>query len=551
MRIRNGFTLVELTVIITVIAILTAIATFGFTQYLKDGRDSQRIGSATSISEALEKYYDEHGEYPSCAALTGSISTVSSTVLKGIDQSAITVPNSNPPENAIKCGQTLAVNSATDFIEYVGDGSADCTGSVSCLSYKLRYKSEGENTIKELDGRRTVAVSTSGSASLTAGSVTYTSGNLSWQPVANTLSYLIQRSSNASFTSPTPYSSPNGTLTRQFTDMAPGVTEYFRMKAVTSGGDTAWSNTVTLTPTALTAPTLSSTQDNPAQLTQSWGAVAGAQAYGLQRSSTTNFSSGIENSSQTALTKVYSDTPIGSERSYRVRATVTNSAGTVIGGPWSNVITYTSFVPAPSAAPSISAAMSGTNAVGTRGTVTCTQGAVPYYQMRESHKANSGNADSWGAYSAWATGTTTLTVAGLQGHEHKFQANSACVYAGSYSNNVASTTAATVRGINQPAIPTWPSGLSKAWKHGVPGNYMNYGTSCPVGTWVGTTWYRSYAWNGATPRDYYHTFGFNDWWNLGPAGGANVEYWAHYNCASSYATSPDSGDSYDVINVTF
>ena len=64
---RRGFTLVELIVVIVVIAILATLATLGFNRYLEDGRDNRRTANATTIAEALEKYYDKNGEYPSCA----------------------------------------------------------------------------------------------------------------------------------------------------------------------------------------------------------------------------------------------------------------------------------------------------------------------------------------------------------------------------------------------------------------------------------------------------------------------------------------------------
>lgn len=545
---QKGFTLVELTVVIVVIAILVAISTFGLRQYQEDSRDARRAASITTISESLEKYYDKNGEYPSCSDITAPASEVTSSVLVGIDQSALVVPGSDESvTNSIKCNQELTSAPGTDFIEYVGDGSAECNGDGACLSYKLRYISESEDSVKELASRRSGTIAANDEVKLTAGSVTHTAGTINWQGISNVQSYVIQRSSNASFTSPASYTVNNSTITRLFTDMAPAITEYFRFKAVTAAGDSAWSNTVTLTPTALDAPVLTSTQDNPQQLTQEWDNIVGAAGYRTQRSSSSAFTTGVESSNQTELSKVYTDTPIGSVRYYRVQATVANSTGATFGGPWSNVISYTSFVPQPDSVPSIAAALSGSNAVGTSGTVTCTQGATPYYQLRETHKANSGNADSWTSWSTWSSSTRTRTEAALQGHEHKFQANAACVYAGSYSTARTSTTAAVVYGFTQPATPTWPSGLSTSWKAGRPGNYMNYGTFCPAGTWVADSWFRSYAWNGATPRDYYHTFGFNDYWYLGPTGGANVEYWARYYCGSSYATSGWSPELYTVI----
>src|SRR5690349_17112284 len=102
---RRGFTLVELIVVIVVIAILATVAIIGLDRYAQDGRDTRRSSNVTAISEALEKYYDKNGEYPSCAALSATGSTVVTTTLKGLDASALLVPEAGTAiDNSIECG---------------------------------------------------------------------------------------------------------------------------------------------------------------------------------------------------------------------------------------------------------------------------------------------------------------------------------------------------------------------------------------------------------------------------------------------------------------
>lgn len=153
---RRGFTLVELLIVIIVLAILATITAIGVTRYLEDGRDSKRAANATAITEALEKYYDENGEYPSCAAITADGGTVVSTTLKGLDQSALLVPEApSATTNSISCTSFLSVGGTTgDFFQYVGDGTADCTGSVACTSFTLRYRNEGEQFVDQITSRR-------------------------------------------------------------------------------------------------------------------------------------------------------------------------------------------------------------------------------------------------------------------------------------------------------------------------------------------------------------------------------------------------------------
>ena len=61
-RYPRGFTLVEVLVVVVIIAILATIVTLGLNGYMAQGRDSQRSSDLTTVSEALEKYYDMNGE---------------------------------------------------------------------------------------------------------------------------------------------------------------------------------------------------------------------------------------------------------------------------------------------------------------------------------------------------------------------------------------------------------------------------------------------------------------------------------------------------------
>jgi prepilin-type N-terminal cleavage/methylation domain-containing protein len=61
---RSGFTLVELMIVITVIAILSTMALFGLTGAQKSARDTQRMQIMNAIRSNLEKYYADKGGYP-------------------------------------------------------------------------------------------------------------------------------------------------------------------------------------------------------------------------------------------------------------------------------------------------------------------------------------------------------------------------------------------------------------------------------------------------------------------------------------------------------
>ncbi len=63
---KNGFTLFELLVSISIIAILTAIATMSFSGAQKKARDSRRIQDMNAVQKAAEQYYSfSNYVYPS------------------------------------------------------------------------------------------------------------------------------------------------------------------------------------------------------------------------------------------------------------------------------------------------------------------------------------------------------------------------------------------------------------------------------------------------------------------------------------------------------
>lgn len=137
----SGFTIVELLVVIAVIGILSTISVLSFNHFQANSRDSQRSSSVVIIAEALEKYYDANGEYPSCNSMTSAGNSVAS-ILGGVDQKALVAPRAIAAKtNSIDFCTSLAPGVTTDSFAYVGDGSAECT-TTSCLSYTLQYKEE-------------------------------------------------------------------------------------------------------------------------------------------------------------------------------------------------------------------------------------------------------------------------------------------------------------------------------------------------------------------------------------------------------------------------
>jgi len=64
---KKGFTLVELLVTITIIGILASIGLNTFTSAQKKSRDAKRKAYLRQITDALEAYHNDNGEYPASA----------------------------------------------------------------------------------------------------------------------------------------------------------------------------------------------------------------------------------------------------------------------------------------------------------------------------------------------------------------------------------------------------------------------------------------------------------------------------------------------------
>jgi prepilin-type N-terminal cleavage/methylation domain-containing protein len=99
------------------------------------------------------------------------------------------------------------------------------------------------------------------------------------------------------------------------------------------------------------------------------------------------------------------------------------------------------------AAPTITAALSGSNAVGTRSDTSCQVGALLQYAFRS--RTNDG---AWSSYSAWGT-ATTASLAATQGSKYGFQVKAKCVEGDYSSADAVSAEATYIRPISAPAAP--------------------------------------------------------------------------------------------------
>lgn len=107
---RQGFTIVELLIVIVVVAVLATVSVSAFNGTQQRARDTQRVQDMQTIVKALELYKTQHGSYP--AASTGSNTTnswevssknpsqfLSALKTSGVLSSAVPVDPTNTVDN--------------------------------------------------------------------------------------------------------------------------------------------------------------------------------------------------------------------------------------------------------------------------------------------------------------------------------------------------------------------------------------------------------------------------------------------------------------------
>jgi prepilin-type N-terminal cleavage/methylation domain-containing protein len=68
---RNGFSLLELLVVIGIIGILVSVGTVAYRSAQERARDSRRRGDIEAVSKALEQFYADNLSYPLATDCTG------------------------------------------------------------------------------------------------------------------------------------------------------------------------------------------------------------------------------------------------------------------------------------------------------------------------------------------------------------------------------------------------------------------------------------------------------------------------------------------------
>ncbi len=131
---ERGFTLAEVLVAVTIIALLLVVALMSVQGVKRKGRDTQRLSDMDQIALALRMYKDSYGTYPP-SAVDGNIGVLS-----------ILVPNFLPalPNDPLSTGGTPAWNGTVQNSYFYAVGPLLSCGTFEyTLWYHMEAKSNG------------------------------------------------------------------------------------------------------------------------------------------------------------------------------------------------------------------------------------------------------------------------------------------------------------------------------------------------------------------------------------------------------------------------
>ena len=120
---KNGFSLLELLVVISIIGILLSMGAVAFSTVQRKGRDGRRRSDIEQIQKAFEQYYAENTTYAACNAMA-----VAPYMLGGLPVDP--KPDQSYTYGADNCSATAYCICAT--LEDIGAGNANAPTDTTC-----------------------------------------------------------------------------------------------------------------------------------------------------------------------------------------------------------------------------------------------------------------------------------------------------------------------------------------------------------------------------------------------------------------------------------